>query len=162
MSAFSSCDVVAGIIRDGRHHRRSLTPGAIADISTAMKCLVFVAALVLVTGTAEAQLGNVNPVALPPNSTAQPFGQDPHPFNNVAGWAPVIRIIDVPPRTAWLLVEVVQPGSLPPIVEYRTVTLPGQRITVMTTGYLYHAHWGMAPTNGVYYPTFFPQRFIPK
>src|SRR2546430_13483834 len=55
MSAFSSCDVVAGIIRDGRHHRRSLTPGAIADISTAMKRLVFVAALVLVTGTAEAR-----------------------------------------------------------------------------------------------------------
>jgi len=127
-----------------------------------MKRLVLAASLVLVAGTAEAQLGNVNPVALPPNSTAQPFGQDPHPFNNVAGWAPVLRIIDVPPRTAWLPVEVVQPGSLPPIVEYRTVTLPGQRITVMTTGYLYHAHWGMAPTNGVYYPTFFPQRYVPK
>ena len=139
-----------------------MTLDGIVWYPTGMKRLVFAASLVLVTGTAEAQLGNVNPVALPPNSTAQPFGQDPHPFNNVAGWAPVIRIIDVPPRTAWLLVEVVQPGSLPPIVEYRTVTLPGQRITVMTTGYLYHAHWGMAPTNGVYYPTFFPQRFIPK
>src|SRR5262244_607127 len=74
-----------------------------------MKRLVFAAALVLITGTAEAQLGNVNPVALPPNSTAQPFGQDPHPFNNVAGWAPGLRIIDVPPRTAWLPVEVDDP-----------------------------------------------------
>jgi len=162
MSAFSSCDVVAGIIRDGRHHRRSLTPGAIADISTAMKRLVFVAALVLVTGTAEAQLGNVNPVALPPNSTAQPFGKDPHPFNNVPGWAPVMRVFDVSARTAWLPVEVVQPGSLPPLIEYRSVTLPGYRITEMFGGYVYHAHWGMTPTNGVYYPTFFPQRFIPK
>src|SRR5438128_7964989 len=142
MSAFSSCDVVAGIIRDGRHHRRSLTPGAIADISTAMKRLVFVAALVLVTGTAEAQLGNVNPVALPPNSTAQPFGKDPHPFNNVPGWAPVMRVFDVSARTAWLPVEVVQPGSLSPIVEYRRVTPPGRRRSCITTLALCHRRWG--------------------
>lgn len=127
-----------------------------------MKPLMLAVALVLVAGSAEAQMGNVNPTALPPNSTAQPFGNDPHPFNNVPGWAPVMRVIDVSARMLWLPVEVVQPGSLPPLVEYRQVTLPGYRITEMTGGYVYHAHWGMAPTNGVYYPTFFPLRFISK
>ena len=123
---------------------------------------VLAAALLLGASTADAQLGNVNPVALPPNSTAQPFGNDPHPFNNVPGWSPVIRVFDVSARMVSLPVEVVQPGSLPPIIEYRSVTLPGYRITEMFGGYIYHAHWGMAPTNGVYYPTFFPQRFVPK
>jgi hypothetical protein len=127
-----------------------------------MKPLVLAVALVLVAGSAEAQLGNVNPTALPPNSTAQPFGNDPHPFNNVPGWSPVMRVLDVSAQMVWLPVEVVQPGSLPPLVEYRQVTLPGYRITEMFGGYVYHAHWGMAPTNGVYYPTFFPLRFIPK
>ena len=123
---------------------------------------VLAAALLLGASTADAQLGNVNPVALPPNSTAQPFGNDPHPFNNVPGWSPVIRVFDVSARMLSLPVEVVQPGSLPPIIEYRSVTLPGYRITETFGGYIYHAHWGMAPTNGVYYPTFFPQRFVPK
>ena len=139
-----------------------MTPGVIAGIPTDMKRLVFAAALVLVTGSAEAQLGNINPTALAPNSTAQPFGQDPHPFNNVPGWSPVMRVFDIFAQTAWLPVEVVQPGSLPPIIEYRVVTLPGYRVTETFGGYIYHAHWGMAPTNGVYYPTFFPQRFVPK
>ena len=126
-----------------------------------MKRLALAVSLVLVAGTADAQLGNVNPVALPPNSTAQPFGNDPHPFNN-SGWAPFIRVIEVPPRLVVLPVEVVQPGSLPPIIAYRQVTLPSYRITELIGGYIYDAHWGMAPTNGVYYPTFYPRRFVPK
>ena len=127
-----------------------------------MKLLMFAVALVLVAVSAEAQLGGVNPTALPPNSTAQPFGRDPHPFNNLPPWSPVVRVLEVSPQLAVLPVEVVQPGSLPPLVEYRQVTLPGYRITEMTGGYVYHAHWGMASTNGVYYLTFFPQRFVPK
>src|SRR5262249_5885270 len=96
--------------------------------SRAMKHLMFVVVFGLLAGTAEAQLGAINPGALPPTSTAHPFGNDPHPSNNV-GWAPVIRFIDVAAQIAQLPVEVVQPGSLPPIVEYRSVTLPGYRIT---------------------------------
>ena len=128
----------------------------------AIKHLMFVVTLGLLAGSAEAQLGVVNPGALPPNSTAQPFGNDPHPFNNVPGWSPVMRVINVDAQMARLPIEVVQPGSLPPLIEYRDVTLPGYRITEMIGGYLYHAHWGMAPTNGVYYPTFYPQRFVPR
>ncbi len=128
----------------------------------AIKHLMFAVVLLLLAGSAEAQLGVVNPGALPPTSTAQPFGNDPHPFNNLPPWSPVVRILEVAAQTTWLPVEVVQPGSLPPIIEYRSVTLPGYRITEMVGGYISQAHWGMAPTNGVYYPTFFPPRFIPK
>lgn len=139
---------------------------------TAVKA-VFVSASVvsmLLLGAApmaRAQLGVVNPIALPPGSPATPFGKDPHPFNNVhpaqpwSVWNPVPREFVVAARVVVVPMAVVQPGSLPTI-EWRTVILPGYRVTETKRGYVVHEHWGVEPVGNAYAWAWRPTYYIAK
>lgn len=131
------------------------------------------AALSLVlAGPAAAQLGlpNVPQIRGPLDPRTQPFGQDPHPFNDPHPAQPwfwpggdrVVRAMEVPPRTLTLPMEAVQPGSLPSTVEWRTVTLPGYRVTETARGWIVDAHWGVERVGSVYVWTWRPARFVPK
>ena len=109
-------------------------------------------------------MGVPNPGALPPGTnplTAIPFGDSPNPFNNSA-WAPVLRVVAIPPLTTVIPMQAAQPGSLPPTIEAQQVTLPGYLVTEMTTGYLVHGHWGVRPVGNAYYWTYFPTNFVRK
>lgn len=121
-----------------------------------------------VAAVAQAQLGVVNPFALSPGSPATPFGADPHPFNNVhpaqpwSVWNRVLREFVVSPRVVVVPMAVVQSRSLPSTVEWRTVILPGYRVTETNHGYLVHEHWGVEPVGNAYAWVWRPAYSVPK
>jgi hypothetical protein len=126
----------------------------------------------LLGGPAGAQLGlpNTPQIRGRLDPGAQPFGQSPHPFNDPHPAQPwfwpggdrVVRVVEVPPRTVTLPMEAVQPGSLPSAVQWRTVTLPGYRVTETARGWIVDAHWSVEPVGPVYVWTWRPARFVPK
>lgn len=122
------------------------------------------ALLLMLSATAEAQLGVVNPFVLPPGTNplaVTPFGKSPHPLNNVL-WPRIMATYQVPPVTAVIPMETAQPGSLPPAIEVKAVTLPGYAVTEMVGGYLVHEHWGVRQVGNAYYWTYFPANFVWK
>lgn len=121
-----------------------------------------------VPAVARAQLGVVNPATLPPGSTTKPFGSDPHPFNNFhprqpwSVWDYALSKFVVVARVVVIPMVVIQPGSLPPTIEWRTVTLPGYRVTEMRRGYVVHGHWGVEPAGNAYSWAWRPTYYVPK
>lgn len=99
------------------------------------------------------------------------FLNNPHPaFPWAYPWALsaassrglVLRDLEVPPRSMSLPVEVVQPGSLPPTIEWQQVTLPGYRVTEHVNGFTVHGHWTVSLRGNAYYPTWVPTHFRSK
>lgn len=130
--------------------------------------LVTAVVWIIALGTAapaRAQLGVVNPFALPPGSPATPFGKDPHPFNNAhlaqpwSVWNPAIREFVVPARVLVVPLAVLEAGGWPAI-EWRTVTLPGYRVTETRYGYVVHAHWGVEPVGHAYAWAWRPVNYV--
>lgn len=117
---------------------------------------------------ARAQVGNVNPAALSPSSTAVPFGNDPHPFNNFhmrqpwSVWGYTLREFVVAQRVVVVPMEVAQPGSLPPMIEWQTVTLPGYGVRETTRGFIVQEHWGLETRGNAYYWTWKPTQYRSK
>ncbi len=131
---------------------------------------VSVLASILLLGAAvmaQAQLGVVNPFALPPGVPATPFGKDPHPFNNAyptqpwSVWNQMIREFVVPARVLVVPLAVLGAGSWPAI-EWRTVMLPAYRVTETRYGYVVHAHWGVEPVGHAYAWAWRPVYYLPK
>lgn len=127
--------------------------------------------ITLAAAPAGAQMGVPNTPVLPPGPSAPPFGNRPSPFNDpyptqpwnaLTGAGAVVREFLVPARSVTVPMEVAMPGSLPPVIANRVVTLPGYRVTETTAGFLVHEHWGVEPRGGAYYwtlrPTYFQSR----
>jgi len=143
-------------------------------VATAVKTVLVSASLVVsmlllgATSVAQAQLGVVNPVALPPGSPAAPFGKDPHPFNNFhprqpwSVWDYVLREFVVAARVVVVPMAVVQSGSPPSTIAWRTVMLPGYRVTETKRGYVVHEHWGVEPVGNAYAWAWRPTSYVPK
>jgi hypothetical protein len=116
---------------------------------------------------APAQLGVVNPPALPPGSPATPFGRAPHPFNNAhpaqpwSAWNPVLGEFVVAARIVVVPMAVASSGA-GPIVAWQTVMLPGYRVTETSSGYIVHEHWGVEPVGDVYYWAWRPTYYVAK
>ncbi|MGH7307354.1 MAG: hypothetical protein ACREK6_01525 [Candidatus Rokuibacteriota bacterium] len=132
---------------------------------------VVVLALLRVLGdpaAVPAQLGVVNPAALPPGSPATPFGRSPHPFNNAhpaqpwSQWNRVVRELVVAPRIVVVPMVVPPSGSWPATVVWQTVMLPAYRVTETSYGYLVHEHWGVEPIGRLYYWAWRPTYYVSK
>jgi hypothetical protein len=138
----------------------------------ALPGLAALALVVLVAVPAGAQIGEPNTPRVRSGPLPDPFGQQPHPFNDPhpalpwhepwTGMDPTVRVIEVPARTVVLPMEAAEPGSSPGSVALRQVTLPGYRVTETTRGWVVHAHWGVQPAGSVYYWTWRPTYFVGK
>ena len=94
------------------------------------------------------------------------FLNNPHPafpwHYPPANQAQVLGETETPPRSVVIPMEVAQPGSQPPTVEWQQVTLPGYQVTETTAGFIVHGHWGVRPMGNVYYWRWVPTYFRSK
>ncbi len=139
-------------------------------MKSALVGAVVLAFLLVLCGpaVAPAQLGVVNPTALPPGSPATPFGPSPHPFNNAhpaqpwSGWNHVVREFVVAARIVIVPMAVASSGAGPPTAVWQTLMLPGYRVTETSYGYTVHEHWGVEPVGSVYYWAWRPTYYVAK
>jgi hypothetical protein len=124
--------------------------------------------LLVLVSPAPAQLGVVNPTALPPGSPATPFGRSPHPFNNAhpaqpwSGWNQVVHEFAVAARVVVVPMAVSSSAGGPPTVAWQALILPGYWVTETSHGYTVHEHWGVEQVGRVYYWAWRPTYYVAK
>jgi hypothetical protein len=107
----------------------------------------------------------------PPSLTVPGTSNNPHstlPWGDGRLFVPqagtLIRYWTVPDSTYTVEMAVAQPGSLPPVIQTRVVTLPGYVVAETTRGYLYPGRWTLtqAGFGGPSQLQWLPPAFYPK
>jgi len=136
---------------------------------------VALAALMVLAAPAAAQVGVPNDPATFPPRQVQPFGDQPHPFNNPhptmpnaglghsSNYGQVLRQFWVPPRPVAIQRYVPTTAGLPTQYETQWVEVPGYWVTETTLGFVYPEHWTLVQANvGVYQWVKVGSRFQPR